>query len=125
MIMPVGAETFHDGLRMGAEVYHFLKHLLKEEGRTIAVGDEGGFAPDFRDAREVFSYLEKAVKKAGYEVGKDVVFAMDAAASELYNPEKKCYEFTGEAQACENEKQDGAGESIRRTAEEMITVYEE
>ena len=125
MIMPVGAETFHDGLRMGAEVYHFLKHLLKEEGRTIAVGDEGGFAPDFRDAREVFSYLEKAVKKAGYEVGKDVVFAMDAAASELYNPEKKCYEFTGEAQACENEKQDGAGESICRTAEEMIALYEE
>ena len=125
MIMPVGAETFHDGLRMGAEVYHFLKQILKEEDRTIAVGDEGGFAPDFKDAEEVFSYLEKAVKKAGYEVGKDIVFAMDAAASELYNPEKKCYEFTGEAQARKEEEQDEICESICRTAEEMITLYEE
>lgn len=125
MIMPVGAETFHDGLRMGAEVYHFLKHLLKEEGRTIAVGDEGGFAPDFKDAKEVFSYLEKAVKKAGYEVGKEIVFAMDAAASELYNPEKKCYEFNGEAQARKEEEQDEVCENICRTAEEMIELYEE
>ena len=125
MIMPVGAETFHDGLRMGAEVYHFLKQILKEEDRTIAVGDEGGFAPDFKDAKEVFSYLEKAVKKAGYEVGKDIVFAMDAAAGELYNPEKKCYEFIGAAQARKEEEQDEICESICRTAEEMITLYEE
>ena len=119
MIMPVGAETFHDGLRMGAEVYHFLKQLLKEEEKTIAVGDEGGFAPDFSDAGEVFSYLTKAVEKAGYEVGKDIVFAMDAAASELYDKEKKCYEFVGEAKARESE------ESICRTSDDMIALYEE
>lgn len=113
MIMPIGANTFKDGLRMGAEVYHFLKQILKEEGMNTAVGDEGGFAPDFKDAREVFQYLEKAVEKAGYAVGKDIVFAMDAAASELYNPEKKCYEFAGEA------------EGICRTADEMIALYEE
>lgn len=122
MIMPIGADNFKDGLRMGAEVYHFLKQILKEEGRSVAVGDEGGFAPDFKDAKEVFSYLEKAVKKAGYETGKDIVFAMDAAASELYNQEKQCYEFVGEAQAGEK------GEDLNcicRTTEEMIALYEE
>lgn len=118
MIMPIGAETFRDGLRMGAEVYHFLKHILKEEGRSIAVGDEGGFAPDFKDAREVFLYLERAVEKAGYKAGKDIVFAMDAAASELYSTDQKVYEFSGEAEA--------AGEEVlQRTTEEMIALYEE
>lgn len=119
--MPIGAETFQDGLRMGAEVYHFLKQILKEEGYPTAVGDEGGFAPDFKDAKEVFSYLEKAVKKAGYETGTDIVFAMDAAASELYNQEKQCYEFVGEAQAGEKEDLN----CICRTTEEMIALYEE
>ena len=119
MIMPIGATTFKDGLRMGAEVYHFLKHILKEEGMSTAVGDEGGFAPDFKDTKEVFKYLEKAVTKAGYEVGKDIVFAMDAAASELYNPEKNCYEFAGESEAGE------ADTCICRTADEMIALYEE
>lgn len=135
MIMPIGADNFKDALRMGAEVYHFLKQILKEEGRSVAVGDEGGFAPDFKDAKEVFSYLEKAVKKAGYEVGKDIVFAMDAAASELYNPEKKCYEFAGEVcanectdEACAGECQEMTGDTcscISRTTEEMIALYEE
>ena len=124
MIMPIGANTFQDGLRMGAEVYHFLKHILKEEGRSTAVGDEGGFAPDFKDSREVFQYLEKAVVKAGYQVGKDIVFAMDAAASELYNKEQKCYEFAGEAQAQKIEKKDEHCDCICRTTEEMIALYE-
>ena len=136
MIMPIGALTFKDGLRMGAEVYHFLKHILKKEGRNTAVGDEGGFAPDFKDAKEVFSYLCKAVEMAGYEVGKDIVFAMDAAASELYNQEKKVYEFEGEAHA--NGKMEAvikAGNAevaqaecmvcIQRTTEDMIKLYEE
>ena len=136
MIMPIGALTFKDGLRMGAEVYHFLKQLLKKEGRNTAVGDEGGFAPDFKDAREVFSYLCKAVEMAGYEVGKDIVFAMDAAASELYNEEKKVYEFKGEAHACGKAaaitKAQGMEEAqtecevcIQRTAEDMLKLYEE
>ncbi len=122
MIMPIGAVSFKDGLRMGAEVYHYLKHILKEEDRSTAVGDEGGFAPDFKDAKEVFFYLEKAVKKAGYELGKDIVFAMDAAASELYNQDKKCYEFAGETQAQEGREY---SDCICRTAEEMIQLYEE
>lgn len=134
--MPIGALTFKDGLRMGAEVYHFLKQILKKEGKNTAVGDEGGFAPDFKDAREVFSYLCKAVEMAGYEVGKDIVFAMDAAASELYNAEKKVYEFEGEAHA--NGKMEAvikAGNTqvtqaectvcIQRTTEDMIELYEE
>lgn len=71
--MPVGALDFHDGLRMGAEIYHFLRQILNEEGLSTAVGDEGGFAPDVKDTREVFRYLQKAVEKAGYHVGDDVV----------------------------------------------------
>jgi len=125
MIMPIGADTFKDGLRMGAEVYHFLKHILKAEGRNIAVGDEGGFAPDFKDAGEVFRYLEKAVVKAGYEVGKDIVFAMDAAASELYSQEEKCYKFVGEAQAQMVDEKGEHPDCICRTADEMIALYEE
>ena len=82
MIMPVGAETFHDGLRMGTEVYHFLRQILDKEGYSTSVGDEGGFAPDLSNADEVFRYLMRAVEKAGYEPGKDIMFAMDAAASE-------------------------------------------
>ncbi len=124
MIMPIGANTFKDGLRMGAEVYHFLKHILKEEGRSIAVGDEGGFAPDFKDAREVFQYLEKAVVKAGYQVGKDIVFAMDAAASELYSQEQKCYEFVGEAQVQKIDENGEHCDCICRTTDEMIALYE-
>ncbi len=118
MIMPIGALTFKDALRMGAEVYHFLKHILKADGKNIAVGDEGGFAPDFKDAREVFSYLKKAVEKAGYQMGRDIVFAMDAAASELYSQEDGVYEFHGEAKASKKEQ-------IQRTTEEMISLYEE
>ena len=70
MIMPVGACCFREGLRMGAEVYHKLKLILEKEGLTTAVGDEGGFAPDMRDAKEVFLYLKEAVEEAGYEPGK-------------------------------------------------------
>lgn len=84
MIMPVGAKCFKDALRMGAEVYHFLRQILNEDGLSTAVGDEGGFAPDFRDVRDVFRYLGKAVEKAGYKVGEDVVYAMEELDSVLY-----------------------------------------
>ena len=110
MIMPVGAETFHDGLRVGTEVYHFLRQILDKEGYSTSVGDEGGFAPDLADADEVFRYLMRAVEKAGYKPGRDVMFAMDAAASELYDEEKGCYWF--------------AGEDTSRTSDEMIDYYE-
>lgn len=111
MIMPIGAESFHDGLRMGTEVYHFLRQILDKEGHTTGVGDEGGFAPNLTDANEVFSYLMRAVKKAGYEPGKDIVFAMDAAASELYHADKGCYYFEGEGTS--------------RSVDEMIAYYKE
>ena len=98
MIMPVGARGFSQALKMGAEVYHFLRQILNENGMSTAVGDEGGFAPDFEDTKEAFSYLSKAVEMAGYQVGRDVVYAMDAAASELYDEARGVYVFPGECQ---------------------------
>lgn len=112
MILPIGAKSYREALRMGAEVYHFLRQILNEEGYATAVGDEGGFAPDLADAGEVFRYLGKAVEKAGYTVGKDVVYAMDAATSELYNEETGMYHFPGENGIC-------------RDAKEMIALYED
>ncbi len=112
MILPISAKSYREALRMGAEVYHFLRQILNEEGYATAVGDEGGFAPDLADAGEVFRYLGKAVEKAGYTVGKDVVYAMDAAASELYNEETGMYHFPGENGICRDE-------------EEMIALYED
>lgn len=94
MIMPVGAPTFAEGLRMGTEVYHALKGLLKADGKSTALGDEGGFAPDLGKNADALAYLVKAMEKAGYEPGKDLVIAMDAAASEFYKEGK--YHFTGE-----------------------------
>ena len=112
LILPISAKSYREALRMGAEVYHFLRQILNEEGYATAVGDEGGFAPDLADAGEVFRYLGKAVEKAGYTVGKDVVYAMDAAASELYNEETGMYHFPGENGIC-------------RDAKEMIALYED
>lgn len=111
MIVPVGADSFPQALRMGAEVYHFLRQILHEDGLSTAIGDEGGFAPDFADAKEVFSYLSRAVQKAGYEVGRDIAFAMDAAASELYSEKDGMYHFPGE--------------KVMRSGQEMIALYEE
>ena len=82
---------------MGVEVYHKLKLLLAKEGLSAAVGDEGGFAPDLKNAEEAFWYLKEAVEEAGYEPGTDFVFAMDAAASELVSEKTGRYEFPGEA----------------------------
>ncbi len=117
MIMPTGASSFREGLRMGTEVYHSLKRILEKEGLTTAVGDEGGFAPDIRDAKEVFLFLKEAVEEAGYEPGQDFVFAMDAAASELINEKNGRYEFPGEGRM--------NGQRVSRTSEELIDYYEE
>ena len=129
MIMPVGATCFKEALRMGAEVYHFLRQILNEEGLSTAVGDEGGFAPDLANAKEVFSYLGKAVEKAGYKVGEDIVYAMDAAASELYDEKLGVYVFPGETRLAhangEGAKKDTHTDSVVRTADEMIALYEE
>ena len=134
MLVPYGPDSFKERLRMGTEIYHVLRTLLKQKGLTTAVGDEGGFAPDVKDTREVFRYLQKAVEKAGYHVGDDVVFAMDAAASELYDEEAGVYIFPGESRAAGKEPEEGAGEgsakdyckdSVKRSADEMIALYEE
>lgn len=93
MIMPVGAETFSEGLRMGTEVFHHLKAVLKSQGMSTNVGDEGGFAPNFRNNEDAIKAVMQAIDKAGYKAGEDIYIAMDAAASEFYNTEEKVYHF--------------------------------
>lgn len=90
MIMPVQAETFAEGLRICAEIYHNLKKLLEEKGLSTGVGDEGGFAPDLPDAESVLDLLVEAIEASGYVPGQDIRIAMDAASSELYNEKREC-----------------------------------
>ncbi|PAM93265.1 phosphopyruvate hydratase, partial [Flavobacterium sp. IR1] len=85
MVMPIGAENFKEALRMGAEIFHNLKAVLKGKGYNTAVGDEGGFAPNLSSNEEALSTIIEAIEKAGYKPGEEVVLAMDVAASEIYN----------------------------------------
>lgn len=117
MIMPVGACCFSEGLRMCAEIYHTLKRLLKDNGYSTGVGDEGGFAPDFKDAAEVLSYMVKAVELAGFKPGDEVKIAIDAASSELYDEASGLYLFPGESQM--------AGHPVRRSSGELVDYYED
>lgn len=117
MIMPVGACCYQEGLRMCVEIYHTLKGLLKEQGYSTAVGDEGGFAPDLSGAKEALSFLVKAVETAGYQPGKEIGLALDVAASELYDPQSGKYVFEGEGKR--------SGNLVARTAAEMADYYEE
>lgn len=117
MIMPVGAKLFSDGLRICAEIYHCLKKILKERGLSTGVGDEGGFAPNLPDTSSVFEVLTEAVETAGYRLKEDICFAMDAAASGLYDGERQVYRFPGESRM--------RGETTERTADEMIAYYED
>ncbi|PKH05434.1 phosphopyruvate hydratase [Moritella sp. Urea-trap-13] len=96
MIQPVGAANFREGLRMGAEVFHSLAKVLKADGHSTAVGDEGGFAPNLASNEAALAAIKVAVANAGYELGKDITLAMDCAASEFYNKETGNYELTGE-----------------------------
>jgi enolase len=116
MIMPIGAPSFMEALRMGTEVYHSLKKILHHRGLSTAVGDEGGFAPDLADAEAVLSILVEAIEESGKVPGKDVAIAMDAAASELYCEESGLYFFEGESAV--------KGSKIYRDTEEMIAYYE-
>lgn len=111
MVMPVGAESFRHGLRMGAEVFHSLKNVLKEKGLNTAVGDEGGFAPNLSSNEEALSTIIEAIEKAGYKPGEEILLAMDVASSEFYDKESKQYRL--------------AGEGIVKTSEEMVAWYEE
>lgn len=96
MIMPTGAKSFKEGLRMGAEVFHNLKQVLKAKGYNTGVGDEGGFAPNLSSNEEALQVIIEAIEKAGYEPGKDIHLAMDVASSEFYNKETKKYVLAGE-----------------------------
>ena len=89
MIIPVGATTFREGLQMGVEVYHNLKKVLKEKGYSVAVGDEGGFAPNLKDETEAIEAILAAIKKAGYEPEKDICLALDVASTEMFEEAKK------------------------------------
>ena len=111
MIMPVGACCFKEALRMGSEIYHTLKDILKEKGMSTGVGDEGGFAPNLKDARAVLEVIVEAIKKAGYKPGEDVSIALDVAATELYDKEAKKYIFEGEG--------------VTRSVFDMIEYYKE
>ena len=93
MIMPVGAPTFSEALRYGAEVFHSLKKILHDLGLNTAVGDEGGFAPTLKSADHALEVISQAVEKAGYKIGKDIAFALDVASSEFYDKKKKKYVF--------------------------------
>ena len=109
MIIPVGAKNFKEALRMGAEVFHHLKSILKEKGYKTSVGDEGGFAPDLRSNEEAFSLILEAVRKSGYQPGREIALGIDAAATEFYR--KRAYFLKAEKKS-------------KRTSAEMIDYYE-
>ncbi|EUJ25862.1 enolase [Listeria floridensis FSL S10-1187] len=111
MVMPVGAPSFKEALRMGAEIVHALKGVLKNKGLNTGVGDEGGFAPNLESNEEAIEAIIEAIEAAGYKPGEQVKIAMDAASSEFYNRESGKYELKGEG--------------VTRTSEEMVAWYEE
>ena len=111
MIMPVGAESVKEAIRMGAETFHALKKVLKGRGHVTSVGDEGGFAPNLANNEEPLEVIVEAIKAAGYVPGKDIALAMDVAASEFYDVDKKVYTF-----------KKSSGEV--KTSDEMIDYYE-
>lgn len=109
MIMPVGAASIKDSIRIGAEIFQHLKSLLKKDGHNTNVGDEGGFAPNLNSAKEALDYIAKATQKAGYKLGDEVVLALDCASTEFYK----------------DGKYDLAGEGRVLTSEQMVKYYEE
>ena len=112
MVMPVGAATFAEGLRAGAEVFHTLRGILKKGGYSTGVGDEGGFAPSLKSNREAVEVVLEAILQAGYKPGESMYVALDVASSELWNDERKVYEFKK------------SGEKTR-TADDMVALYED
>lgn len=109
MVMPVGAESFREALRMGAEVFHNLKSVLKEQGLNTAVGDEGGFAPNLKSNEDALKVIMTAIERAGYKPGEQVYLALDVASTEIYKDGKYHLE----------------GEGVTKTSEEMIAWYED
>ncbi len=116
MIMPLGTDCFPEALRMSAEIYQHLKCILRQRNMNTGVGDEGGFAPDVKDSRQVLELIMEAIEKSGYQPGKEIGIAIDAAASELYDEERGVYVFPGESQM--------TGKEILRDSGEMIHYYQ-
>ena len=116
MIVPVRETSFRERLRICAEIYHMLRAVLEGKGLQTGVGDEGGFAPELADTKEALRTIRDAAERAGYRMGRDIMIALDVAASELYIEEKGGYIFAGEGKK---------GEPVVRTTEEMISYYEE
>lgn len=112
MIMPHGANSFAEALRMGAETFHSLKAVLKSKGYNTSVGDEGGFAPNLKTNEETLEIILEAIEKAGYKPGEQISIALDVAASELFNTEKGLYVFKKSSKA-------------EKTSEEMVKIYED
>jgi enolase len=112
MVMPVGAASFADAVRAGAEIFHALRGILKKKGHSTGVGDEGGFAPSLKSNREALDVVLEAISQAGYTPGRDVMIALDVAASELFDEKTRTYEFKK------------SGEKAR-TSDEMIALYDE
>lgn len=110
MIMPVGAQSFSEAMAMSANIFHTLKKVLHEKGLATSVGDEGGFAPNLSNNQEALELLSKAVEKAGYRLGDEIVFALDVASSEMFDTKDEIYVL--------------AGEGRRLTADEMVAYYE-
>ena len=117
MIMPVGAYSFEQGLQMCSEIYQALRSLLNKQGYQTSVGDEGGFAPNLPDAGDALQFIIEAIDKAGYKPKEEIVIALDAAASELYDKKRKRYVFEGEGKM--------HGHRVERSSEEMIEYFEE
>lgn len=115
MIRPVGAKSFKEGLRMGAEVFHSLKKVLHDRGLSTAVGDEGGFAPALNGTEDALDSILKAIKDAGYKAGKDITIALDCAASEFFNRETKVYDYS---------KFEGKGGAKRKIADQVKFLKE-
>lgn len=112
MIMPIGAPSFKEALRMGCEIFHSLKKVLKDQGLSTAVGDEGGFAPNLSSNVAALESLSIAVERAGYKLNDEIVFALDVASSEFYDAEKGSYVF-------------GKSDGSQRDSDEMVSFYEE
>ena len=108
MIVPIGAPTFAEALRYGAEVFHTLRKLLKAEGHSVAVGDEGGFAPKLPSDEDALKFLVRAIEESGYEPGKHVALALDCAATSFFDAHREIYRLDGE-----------------KTAQELVELYEE
>jgi enolase len=116
MIRPVGASSFHEALRWGAEVFHVLKALLRSEGHVISVGDEGGFAPRLNDNESALEFILRAIEKAGYQAGKEITIALDCAASEFFNKQDGAY--------LEKKKQLAGNPFAVRSAAEQVEYLE-